>query len=427
MLSMEPSGYVKAPRSILESTGEEVTAIITPVSICMALTVALVKILNPTGISSHRAVSIASIYYSEQSEDSTEDKTLGALVNAGIFVLFVTVATFVLLYLFKHRYMRFIYGYMCFTGFSIFFVMAGILSLQLLQAFGIALDAISFTIILFNFAVTGILSLFVWPAPIAVKQVYLICTAIIVAYVFTWIPEWTTWMLLAAMAVYDMFAVLMPGGPLKELVEIAEERQVDIPALVYEARPRVADHSRTVRVAADPEVGQTPDRRSAYAATVADGSCMDASEDVALIEGVQTESITTDSARLPSLNAPAGPSDHTGREAAQQQQWDGHSRRGRRDRDPEQLLPDAIRLGLGDFIFYSVLVGRAAMYDLMTAAVAYLAIVAGLGATLMLLTVHQKALPALPVSIALGIAVYFTARYALEPFALVLSTNLVYF
>lgn len=40
-------------------------------------------------------------------------------------------------------------------------------------------------------------------------------------------------------------------------------------------------------------------------------------------------------------------------------------------------LPEAIKLGLGDFIFYSVLVGRAAMYDLLTAAAAYLAIIAG--------------------------------------------------
>ncbi|KAE8673519.1 hypothetical protein F3Y22_tig00111780pilonHSYRG00038 [Hibiscus syriacus] len=38
----------------------------------------------------------------------------------------------------------------------------------------------------------------------------------------------------------------------------------------------------------------------------------------------------------------------------------------------------AIKLGLGDFIFYSVLVSRAAMYDFMTVYGCYLAIVAGL-------------------------------------------------
>jgi hypothetical protein len=63
--------------------------------------------------------------------------------------------------------------------------------------------------------VVGILSLFVWPAPMTVKQMYLTCTGVIVAYAFTWVPEWTTWTLLLAMAIYDLFAVLLPGGPLK--------------------------------------------------------------------------------------------------------------------------------------------------------------------------------------------------------------------
>jgi presenilin 1 len=63
--------------------------------------------------------------------------------------------------------------------------------------------------------VVGVLALFVWPAPMTLKQIYLTITGVIVAYVFTWTPEWTTWALLVAMAIYDVFAVLMPGGPLK--------------------------------------------------------------------------------------------------------------------------------------------------------------------------------------------------------------------
>ncbi|KAK8584006.1 hypothetical protein V6N12_068257 [Hibiscus sabdariffa] len=87
----------------------------------------------------------------------------------------------------------------------------------------------------------------------------------------------------------------------------------------------------------------------------------------------------------------------------------------------------AIKLGLGDFIFYSVLVGRAAMYDFMTVYACYLAIVAGLGVTLMLLALYQKALPALPVSIALGVLFYFLTRFLLEIFIVQCSLILVMF
>ncbi len=97
------------------------------------------------------------------------------------------------------------------------------------------------------------------------------------------------------------------------------------------------------------------------------------------------------------------------------------------DEDASELgLPDGIKLGMGDFIFYSVLVGRAAMYDMLAAFAAYLGIVAGLGATLLLLALARKALPALPISIALGAGCYFLARGVLEPFVLPLSVHLLY-
>ena len=52
--------------SILDDLGQEVTGIVAPVSICMFLTVLLVRLLNPDGISNPSAVAIAQTFYKEQ-------------------------------------------------------------------------------------------------------------------------------------------------------------------------------------------------------------------------------------------------------------------------------------------------------------------------------------------------------------------------
>ncbi len=56
-----------APRASSSPAGEEVTGIMAPVSICMAITVALVRVLNPDGSSSSsNSVVIASLAYDEK-------------------------------------------------------------------------------------------------------------------------------------------------------------------------------------------------------------------------------------------------------------------------------------------------------------------------------------------------------------------------
>eukprot|EP00877_Chromochloris_zofingiensis_P008023 jgi/Chrzof1/3474/Cz12g26260.t1 len=610
-------------RSVLDDLGEEITGIAAPVSICMALTVLLVRVLNPEGQTSSSTVVIASIAYAEQAGDSAGQKLGGALLNAVIFICVVAGMTFVLFLLFKYKCYKLIYGYMGFAVFNIFFFLTGGIMINLLQVTRIHMDAFSLCFILLNFSVVGVCSLFFMPAPLLLKQCYLVWVGIITAYIFTYIPEWTSWVLLVMMAVYDLVAVLLPGGPLKILVELAIEREQELPALIYEARPvgrpyqrghwgrrnqepgmavapteagATADGSPS-RVAllsagggADAELGMMSSSASSspgigahprprplaegveypqqgsmsatsagagalpsgvelttspgqlrgkhgfdlpgvtqFGRPIAEGSEVPASQrspgtgDVATsTQGRYQTEVLNDSGvitvrGLAPIRTPSGASVYhsvsDGLETGQQMSGDfggngahpggvlepvtdisgallpgqsGESQvrltrstsrqravcfapdpaptstnhhmsdrsdvaipisagvnnrvhnRGNGMQRPEEAeagedeegfgdLPDSIKLGLGDFIFYSMLVGRAAMYDMMTVYASYLAIVAGLGITLLLLALARKALPALPVSIALGVVFYFLTRLVLEPFVVPLGLQGAYY
>ena len=84
-----------------------------------------------------------------------------------------------------------------------------------------------------------------------------------------------------------------------------------------------------------------------------------------------------------------------------------------------------IKLGLGDFIFYSLLVGRASLQGVAATASCAVAVLTGLCATLALLPVFEHALPALPISIAAGTAMYFASTQLVAPMAQFLAENQV--
>ncbi|PKI47739.1 hypothetical protein CRG98_031872 [Punica granatum] len=348
------------PRSsLLDSLGEEIVRIVTPVSICMFLVVILVSVLNSSSSSSGSVTSIATIAYSETDSDSSWDKFVGALLNSLAFVAVVTVVTFVLVLLFYLRCTKFLKLYMGFSAFIVLGFMGG---------------------------------------------------------------EWTTWVLLVAMALYDLAAVLLPVGPLRLLVELAISRDEDIPALVYEARP-VTHHDsgnnggnqrRVWRERSEPATTESENSVDRPATVPNSNSMPDSHPHSASVSDRET-----------SLSAPL-----------LERRASIESERRREDAALGDNLAlegmglgssGAIKLGLGDFIFYSVLVGRAAMYDFMTVYACYLAIMAGLGVTLMLLAFYQKALPALPVSVLLGVLFYILTRFVLEIFIVQLSSNLLMF
>ncbi|KAK4767931.1 hypothetical protein SAY87_003072 [Trapa incisa] len=400
--------------SLLDSLGEEIVRIVTPVSICMLLVVILVSVLNSSSSSSTSVTTIATIAYSETDSDSSWDKFVGALLNSLVFVAVVTVVTFVLVLLFYLRCTKFLKFYMGFSAFIVLGFMGGQVSLFLIQDYSIPIDCITFFLVLFNFAVVGVLAVFMSKMAIFVTQGYLVVIGMLVAYWFTMLPEWTTWVMLVAMALYDLAAVLLPVGPLRLLVELAISRDEDIPALVYEARP-VTDHDSGVSSGNQRRVWR--ERSGSAALNEPENSTDEPNPNPGRVSvsNVETE-----------LSAPL---------IEHRMNIDSQETRGEDDAPGENLALEgiglgstgAIKLGLGDFIFYSVLVGRAAMYDFMTVYACYLAIIAGLGVTLVLLAFYRRALPALPVSILLGVLFYVLTRFVLEIFIVQLSSNLLMF
>ncbi|KAD5317448.1 hypothetical protein E3N88_17394 [Mikania micrantha] len=424
--------------SILESIGVEIIGVMSPVSICMLLVVLLVYSLSSYSSPSVEPIrTAANLVYLEAPSDSTSQKIEGSLLNALVFVILIAVVTFLLVVLYYYNFTNFLKNYMRFSAFFVLGAMGGSIFLSIIRQFSIPIDAITCFVLLFNFTVVGVLSVFAEgiPIPIVLRQVYMVLLGIIVAAWFTNLPEWTTWTLLVALALYDLVAVLAPGGPLKILVELASSREDDLPALVYEARPTVSRNPR--RSSLGLLVGGVSSDSVELEMTRHNASN---SRDGGFIEMMdeETSPLVPNSSSNSEFSVSVGTADRfqqteiieneeerTPLSAMLDMRTEMEPRT--RNEDIQEETTRGIKLGLGDFVFYSVLVGRAAMYDLMTVYACYLAIISGLGCTLILLSVFRHALPALPISIALGIMFYFLTRVLMEPFVVGTSTNLMMF
>ncbi|XP_057786014.1 presenilin-like protein At1g08700 [Salvia miltiorrhiza] len=434
--------------SVLETIGQEIIGVMAPVSVCMLLVVLLVyTVYNPSSSAAATTIrTAANLVYMESPTDSTAQKLEGAILNAVVFIVIITLVTFLLVLLYYYRFNNFLLYYTRFSVFLIFSAMGSSILISIVQRFNIPIDAATFYVLLFNFTVLGTISVFSDGIPIIVKQSTMVVLGIIVAAWFSRLPEWTTWIVLVALALYDLAAVLAPGGPLKLLVELASSREEELPALVYECRPNVGRNSGArvsnlgFLVAAG--VGMSSDNNTSNSDNsngsvelqelLRNGDRNDtAIEREHLVIGVdeddrssggEIEEVREEAGEMAAL---MGDGDSIERRSHPNGRlWRGSERQGI---EMEDLNPRGIKLGMGDFIFYSVLVGRAAMYDLMTVYACYLAIISGLGCTLILLAVCRHALPALPISITLGVVFYFLTRLFMEPFVVGASTNLIMF
>jgi presenilin 1 len=418
------------------------------------------------------------VFSVDEGHESNGQNLAYSLANALIMVSVICCMTFVIVILYRLKCMKFLIGYMIMCSGTLLGILGGNMFQTLVYIYYIPVDIFTFYLFVFNFCIVGVLAVF-WGGgiPKYVTQGYLIATSVILAWHLSFFDDWTTWSLLFMLAIYDLCAVLTPCGPLKFLVDaMSQEDSPDMPGLLFEAdlppeakRPSIPKTPTGNSSSSSSRRGRSS---SPTRASSVNGPSPRVRVPLAIAKVYQLAVLSVPNTSMPILfpqrfsdgNGSSSPllvDDDSGiilpeNPSAQQLQamvvvqlpasggrLEHVKRRGKkvyleRDRygNPKRILwvdrtgkvfaemkeddeegpeRNSIRLGLGDFIFYSVLVAKAAQYSFATFAACMLVILAGLGGTLVLLSVYHHALPALPISIFLGVVFYFLTRIFIEP------------
>ena len=214
----------------LKYEAHQVIKLISPVTLCMVIVVATISTIpNYTEKDTYLVLTP----FQEQTDD-VGTLVWQSLANAGILVIVIAVLTALLVLAYKYRCTKLVNSCNFMLSLLFLFYFSYLYLAEILKAYNLPLDYITTYILIWNFGMMGLLSIH-WKAPLIMQKAYLVFESVLIALFFIKnLPNnWTTWAVLSLYSLWDLFAVLSPFGPLRNLLETAQERNEQIPMPMY--------------------------------------------------------------------------------------------------------------------------------------------------------------------------------------------------
>ncbi|KAK2545025.1 Psen2 [Columba livia] len=425
----------------LKYGAKHVIMLFVPVTLCMIVVVATIKSVR------FYTEKNGQLIYTPFTEDtpSVGQRLLNSVLNTIIMISVIVVMTVFLVLLYKYRCYKFIHGWLILSSLMLLFLFTYIYLGEVLKTYNVAMDYPTLILVIWNFGAVGMICIH-WKGPLQLQQAYLIMISALMALVFIkYLPEWSAWVILGAISIYGFvygYQEIMDFGMSYKFQENLQNEvagRSDGCSLSQGAtenagrnctgKKRAHFSCINIFLCYDMDSWNGKARHSSKKIKSTGVGCRFACMSLSSTEHYPMEIMCVFETESKSED---GRENHRSPSHADSQMSERRSPVPTRPITSFEELEEeerGVKLGLGDFIFYSVLVGKAAATasgDWNTTLACFVAILIGLCLTLLLLAVFKKALPALPISITFGLIFYFSTDNLVRPFMDTLASHQLY-